>query len=207
VHVYSFWHDSGVELVPEEVLLGVVGGDPEDALGGEAALAVEAALHLEEDGGDAVPSGVVGALHRLRGHAEHRPARARRLDAAAVHLRLQLRRHAAEPVEPVERHVSHVPHVSRPADLHRRRRRRGRLLLVVAAVHVHHMHSASLSPACAGQDSNGLWGAETNEMRRTTGDVVAGSTPFAIPYVIQLLLQPERPRRGRHHHATPPPTL
>jgi hypothetical protein len=32
-------------------------------------MVVEAALHLEEDGGDAVASAVVGAVHGLRPHA------------------------------------------------------------------------------------------------------------------------------------------
>jgi hypothetical protein len=31
MHVHSIWHDAGVELVADVLLLGVVGGDPEDA--------------------------------------------------------------------------------------------------------------------------------------------------------------------------------
>ena len=119
VHVDAVGHHAGgVELVPGALLLAGLGGDPEDALRGEAALVVQAALQVEQDGGDAVPPAVVRALHRLRRHAEHRLAGA----GGQLHLRPQLLRHAAEPVEPVERHVRHVPDVRRPPDLHRRRR-------------------------------------------------------------------------------------
>ena len=67
--------------------------------------------------GTLFPPAVVGAVHRVGGHAEHRAAGAGRPPQVS-----QLLGHAAEPVEPVERHVRHVPDVRRPPDLHRRRR-------------------------------------------------------------------------------------
>lgn len=157
VHVHAALREhAGVELLPDGLLLGVVGGDAEDALRLQPALLVEPPLHQEEDARDAVPPRVVRALHRLRRHAEHRLAaifhihnnntvvsrragrrrwrRRRRLPCAggvAGDLGLELDGEALEAMEPVEGDVGDVADVGGPTDLHRR--------LLLAAVNRLHL--------------------------------------------------------------------